>query len=188
MELVFQWENQTVNRINKKSISYLRRLSRLWKNKAKEREFGVLGYSFKWDDQGRPSLRTCHLNKAKEETNHMTVVGRAFEGEEIIQRVIHRDQPYVFKERGWYGWKREHEGESVGRWGQRNNRVTRCWYDPATDSIIGLGGCPVDVNWCVIVILIWISLTIMGLSFSWLILPKVQNTWSCRQDSCRAIA
>lgn len=131
MELVFQWENQTVKRINKKSISYLRRLSRLWKNKAKEREFGVLGYNFKWDDQGRPSLRTCHLNKAKEETNHMTIVGRVFEGEEIIQRVIHRNQPYVFKERGWYGWKREHEGESVGRWGQRNNKVTRCWYGPS---------------------------------------------------------
>lgn len=186
MEIVFQWEKQTVKRVNKKSISYLRRLSHLWKNKAKEREFGVLGYNFKWDDQGRPSLRTCHLNKAKEETNHMTIVGRAFEGEEIIQRVIHRSQPYVFKERGWHGWKREHEGEI-----NEVTEITRspdAGMGPATDSIIGLGDCPVDVNWCVIVILIWISLTIMGLSFSWLILPKVQNTWSCRQDFCRAIA
>ena len=55
-------------------------------------------YNFKWDDQGRPSLRTCHLNKAKEETNHITIVGTAFEGEEAFQRFIHRYQPHVFQQ------------------------------------------------------------------------------------------
>lgn len=144
MELVFQWKNQTVHSINQKSTSYLRRRSCLWKYKAKERESGVLGFNFKWDDQGRPSLRTCHLNKAKEETNRMTVVGRAFEGEEADPGV-HTQESATRVPATAERLMRLRESVKVRAQRDEVREITRppdAAVGPATDSIIGLGGSP----------------------------------------------
>lgn len=67
--------------------------------------------------------------KAKEKWSPVATVRRASEEEEIIQRPWGRSWTQVCKEqqRSQCGWNRRSEGESTGRWGQRNHKVTRLW-------------------------------------------------------------